>query len=226
MGMTYEDWAYEEYLSEQLQQEQIEKAIKQVPIDNTSWYLGTYGDELERRIKLSYSEAKELLTKGYNGSALVLSVIGLEILIRDFVLKPLVYGAFLHEYWAELLLDRVVSGKSVKDREILPKVAFEWGIDLQSLMLSSGKEAWGTFVGEIIPKRNNYIHCAITIPSKVAEKALECGDVMFFGLLKPIAQKFEMSWPESGAWHKVVQGIGAGKKTHNYIPSNPFNKNE
>jgi hypothetical protein len=224
MTTTYEDWAYGEYLSDLAQQEEIERAINRVPIDNTSWYLGTYGDELERRIKLSYSEAKELLEKGYYGSSLVLSVTGIEILIRDFVLKPLVYGAFLDEVWAELLLGRVVSGRSGIDREILPKLVLERGIDINSLKLSNGKEAWGTFVGKIIPERNNCVHYARAIPQNVAEKSLECGDVMFSGFLKPIAQKFEMSWPESGAWHKVVEGIGAGKKTYSYSPANPFSK--
>ena len=60
MTTTYEDWAHGEYLSDVAEQEQIQEAVSRIPIDKVAWYLGTYGDELERRIELSYSNAETL----------------------------------------------------------------------------------------------------------------------------------------------------------------------
>jgi hypothetical protein len=220
--MSYEEYAYDEYLAELGYEKEIENAIRQVPIDNVGWYLATYGDALENRIKGLVAEAKDLLSANHPGPSLVVSTTSLEILIRYFVLKPLVYGAFLSDYWADLLVNRVVSGDSKRDRQLLPQVALEWEIDLEAIKITDGKQAWGVVVSDIVPKRNRFVHRGEPIQSKVSERAIECAEALFSGLLIPIAKKFELSWPESGEWHKVIEGVGSAIATVTYDPGDPF----
>jgi hypothetical protein len=150
------------------------------------------------------------------------STTSLEVLIRYFVLKPLVYGTFLSDYWADLLVNRVVSGSSNRDRQLLPIVTSEWEIDLEAIKLQDGKQAWNVIISEVVPKRNQFVHRGQPVQNRVAERALLCVENLYSGLLEPIAKKFQMSWPDSGAWNKVIQDIGAGIASKTYEPADPF----
>src|SRR5882724_3194500 len=166
-------------------------------------------------------EATALDQLGHSGPSLVLSVSALELVVRYFVLKPLVSGAFINDLWAELLVDKLVTGNAWKDRELLPMIAREWSIDLDNIVLSNGEKAWDFFKSQLVPRRNNFVHKGDPIAPELSRVAIECTEALFDGLLASIARKFQMSWPESGAWHRVAQGVGAGRRYTEYDPRDP-----
>ena len=125
MTNSYDGYAYDEYMSELGREEELRRAIEEISIENASWYLGTFGDALEKRARVLIKEAKELSDLGYSGASLVLSASALELVVRYFVLKPLVSGTFIKDIWVDLLVDKLVSGQSWRDRELLPLIADE-----------------------------------------------------------------------------------------------------
>jgi hypothetical protein len=222
MTMSYDDWAYDQYMAEVGHEEELRRAIDDISIDNASWYLGTFGDALEKRVRTLMDEAKVLDQSGHPGPSLILSVSALELVIRYFVLKPLVSGAFINDLWADLLVDKLVTGNAWKDRELLPLIACEWSIDLDNIVLNNGEKAWDLFKSRLVPRRNNFVHKGDPVAPEISLVAVECTNALFEGLLGSIARKFQLSWPESGAWHRVAQGVGAGQHYTDYSPQDPF----
>src|SRR6266498_5712523 len=108
MTMSYDDWAYDQYMAELGQEEDLKRAIDDISVENGSWYLATFGDALESRVRRLIDEAKVLCKAEHPGPSLVLCVTALELIIRYFVLKPLVSGTFLKDVWADLLVDKLV----------------------------------------------------------------------------------------------------------------------
>jgi hypothetical protein len=219
--MSYDDWAYDQYLADIGRDKELEDRIEEIAIENAGWYVGTFGDAVERRVRGLMNEATLLLGSGHLGASSVLNATSLELLLRHFVLKPLVSGAFLTDVWAELLVDKLVVGQSGRDRELVPMIANEWGINLKSIKLSDRKSAWEVFVSDLIPLRNQFVHKGASVSLEGATRAAECTAALFDGLLPAIAKKLRLSWPESGAWHKVIQGVGSGTRFTDYDPSDP-----
>lgn len=121
--MSIDDYGEIDYLAAQSEYEAdlIDNAIAELAVENIRMYLTTYGDAIDERVSSAKEEAEQLLKAGHNGPALTVAVTAIEIILRFFVLRPIVHGAFLSEEWAQILLDRVVSGKTFNDRELLPK---------------------------------------------------------------------------------------------------------
>lgn len=205
-------------MSELGREEELRRAIDEISVENASWYLGTFGDALEKRARGLIKQAKELSDLGYSGASLILSASALELLIRYFVLKPLVSGTFIKDVWADLLVDKLVSGQSWRDRELLPLIADEWGIDLTNIKLTNGVEAWTFFKSEVVKKRNEFVHKGEPVTPESCLLAIDCAEVLFEGLLTRIARKFRLGWPESGVWHKPAPGTGGSV----YQPCDPF----
>jgi hypothetical protein len=218
MTMSYDDWAYDQHMAEIGREEELRRAIEDISIENASWYLGTYGDALEQRVRGLIDEAKVLAQLGHSGSSVVLCVSALELIVRYFVLKPLVSGTFLKDIWADLLVDKLVTGQAWRDRELLPLIADEWEIDLESIKLANGKGAWTFFNSELLKRRNEFVHKGEPVLTEVSLLGVECADVLFDRLLTRIAKKFQLGWPESGAWHKPAPG----NRGSFYKPCDPF----
>lgn len=218
MPSSYEDHAYDQYMSDLGREEELRRAIEDISIENASWYLGTFGDALEQRVRGLIDEAKVLAQFGHAGASLVLCVSALELIVRFFVLKPLVSGTLLKDIWVDLLVDRLVSGQSRRDRELLRLIADECGIDFESIRLIDGGSAWSLYESELVPKRNGFVHKGEPVPLELSLRAVDCAEALFCGLLSQIAKKFQLSWPASGAWHKPV----VGTRGSFYQPRDPF----
>lgn len=132
----------------------------------------------------------------------MLCVSALELPVRFFVLKPLVSGTFLKDVWVDLLVDRLVSGQSRRDRELLRLIADECGIDFEGIKLIDGGSAWSLYESELVPKRNGFLHKGEPVPLEISLRAVDCAKALFCGLLSQLAKKFQLSWPASGAWQK------------------------
>lgn len=152
--------------------ELIDKAIAELPTENIRWYLATNGDAIEGRVNSTTKEAESLLSSGYFGPSLIFAVTSIEIVLRFFVLRPIVHGAFLSDEWAQILLERVVSGRTYKDRKLLQKIVKHWSIALERITLSTGRGLWSTLINEIWPNRNNVVHKASEALLKKWQKQL------------------------------------------------------
>jgi hypothetical protein len=145
------------------------------------------------------------------------------MIIRFFVVRPLVQGAFLSDEWATILAKTLLSNRPANDRNLVNKVAAMWEVDLQKVKLSNGSNLWQVFTGQIVPKRNDFVHKAQRVDKKVAVLALDCAKTLMKDLVPAIAMKAGLSWPDSGSWHRVLQGVGGGRSFTTYGPQSPFN---
>ena len=205
-------------MSELGRAEELERAVEGISIENASWYLATFGDAWEARIRKLIEEAKVLSQSGHSGPSLVLCATSLELTVRYFVLKPLIAGTFLKDTWVDLLVDKLVPGQSRRDRDLLRPIADEYGIDFNAIVMSDNRVAWSFYESEVIPKRNNFIHKGAPVSPELSARAVECAEALFSNLLTIVATKFELSWAETGVWHQVVQGKGAGQRFAFYKP--------
>ncbi|MBW2341358.1 MAG: hypothetical protein JRF50_13625 [Deltaproteobacteria bacterium] len=226
MSDTYEDIMYdmamEEEYREKYEAELIDKAIAELPIDNIRFYLGTYGDAIEARVKKCLDQANQLIKDKNFGSALVISVTGIEIIFRFFILRPLVEGAFLSDELAGILIQRILPGQTARDRELLPMITKHWNIPLTDLKLSNDKKLWHTLRSEMLPKRNAVVHKADDVEEKYPLCAIECASVLLKEVVVPMAKNFGLTWPETGVWHKIDHRTETGGGTTIYTPSSPF----
>lgn len=146
-----EEAAMEEFLEEEL------RRIAEVPVFD---YLAVHGDAIEKRVKRCLAQAQALSSGGYHGAALTRAASGIEVTIRFFLARPLVQGAFLSKDWAALLSQKVLSGRTAEDRELLPAILRNWDIDITKVKLRHGSQAWEQIVKRVWPRRNDYVHKA------------------------------------------------------------------
>jgi hypothetical protein len=202
--------------------ELVEKAIEEVPIERVREYLGTHGDAIETRVAHSISEAEQLLAQNHPGSALILAFTACELIVRFYILKPLVHGAFLSDGWANILVGRILNSRTSADRDLLPKMLEVWKMDLDTLVLPNGSELWGRLVGPVCKARNDVVHKGSTASTKVAREAINCAKGLMEQLVQPLARKFGLSWPDSGAWAIIKQGVGGASFSSSLPAKDPF----
>jgi len=227
MSTTIEDAMYEMAMDEihqgEYEQELIDTAIEELPVENIRSYLGTYGDAIEKRVKKCVNEANELLKSKHCGPALVAAVTAIEIIFKFFILRPLVEGTLLTDKLATILLRRILPGQAARCAELLPSVTEHWGIPLKDLKLSSDNNLWDALKKEVFPKRNAVVHKADEVADTCSLIAIECVDILMKGVVTPLAKKFGLSWPESGVWHKYsCKTKTAAIWYGSYEPSDPF----
>jgi len=225
--MTWDDVAYEMYMSDVVQEEfEAEiaaKVIADFPLDKIREYLGTYGDAIESRVNKCVFEAKKLEEIKYYGLSLVRAVTAMEVIIRYFVLRPLLEGAFLADKLTSIIIKRILPKRSYADRGLLIDLTKHWEIPLTDLKLSDDSKLWTTFNEEIVPKRNRVIHKADDIEEKYALLAIECVDIFMLNVIMPMAKKFDMDWPDTRVWHEFNYTNETGATTYfKYKPLNPF----
>jgi len=214
--------AMEEEYRERYEAELIDKAIAELPIDNIRFYLGTYGDAIETRVKKCLDQANQLIKDKNFGAALVISITAIEIIFRFFILRPLVEGAFLSDELVGILIQRILPGQNARDRELLPMITKHWNIPLTDLKLSNGQKLWETLRSEIFPKRNAVVHKADDVEEKYPLCAIECANILLKEVVVPMAKKFGLTWPKTGVWHKIDSRTETGEGTTIYTPSSPF----
>jgi len=131
-----DDYAYEDYV-DNLLKENMEDYIyanwQNISEPSVIKYLAENGDEVQRRIDLCVNNARELHSQGFFRESVINSVTAIELIIRFMLLRPIVQGVFLSDEWAEILAERVATGRTAEDRTLLPSVLKKWGIDIQVL---------------------------------------------------------------------------------------------
>jgi len=160
------------------EEELIKNALKNISQEGVSYYLYSYGDAIETRIRDCLETANELYKEKYFGSSIVSSCTAVEVTIRYFILSPLVQGVFLYEEWADTLANRIVSGRSVEDRKILPQMLKVWGVDINDIKLSSGCSLWQALHERIWTTRNRYVHRGEPVSQELSKQAIEVSTIL------------------------------------------------
>lgn len=217
--MSMDPWEYEQ---EAAMEAFIEESLKNISEDNVRSYLGTFGDAIEERVRECLRQAKELLDLNHYGPALTLSATAIEIVIRFLLLRPLVQGAFLSDEWAEILAKRIATGRSAEDRELLPAILRQWGVDITSIKLSGKIGLWET-IHDLWKKRNNFVHFGEIITEPVAISGIECVNVILNKVVYPISMKLGFTLETTGKWCEIHRKTDYGSYSTSFKPKNPLN---
>jgi hypothetical protein len=166
-------------------------------------YLARFGDAIEERVRFCVNESTQLRDAGLFGSALTRSAAGIEISIRHFLVRPLIMSAFSSDEWAALLSKKILKGRTAKDREMLPGILRNWGIDITTVRLAGGAQMWGEVLNRVWPRRNEYVHAAANVDEADARLAAECLDVLLEQVVAPLGKRLGFSREKTGRWSIV-----------------------
>jgi hypothetical protein len=135
---------------------------------------------------------------------LVRATAGIEITIRFFLVRPLLQGAFLSDAWAQLDSKKLLQARSAEDRALLPAILRNWQIEITSVKLSGGAQAWQSIVDVVWPRRNDYVHRGSDCASEDAEIALECLQALLDQVVDPLAARLGFTRSKTGRWCEVA----------------------
>ncbi len=210
---------YHRYQEEAAMEAFLEEELRRIAEEPVFAYLAVHGDAIEERVKRCLAQAQSLSGGGYHGAALTRAASGIEVTIRFFLARPLVQGAFLSEDWAELLSQKVLSGRTAEDRELLPAILRNWKIDITKVKLPDGSQAWEQIVTRVWPRRNDYAHKADDASAEDALLAIECLTALLSQVVDPLATKLGFTREQTGCWSVV-----AAKNPPEYPNLNPPKK--
>lgn len=182
----------------------LEEELRRIAEEPVFGYLAVHGDAIEGRVKRCLAEAEALTRGGYHGAALTRAASGIEVTIRFFLARPLVQGAFLSEGWAEVLSQKVLSGRTAEDRELLPAILRNWTIDITKVILADGSQAWEQIVRRVWPRRNDYVHKADEVSAQDAVLSIECLTILLSRVVDPLATRLGFTREQTGCWSVVA----------------------
>jgi hypothetical protein len=200
--MSYEDrFMYEQ---EEAMERFLEEELRRIAEEPVFFYLAINGDAIEERVKRCLTQAQVLSHSGHHGAALTRAVTGIEVTIRFFLTKPLVQGAFLSDEWADLLSDKVLRSRTADDRKLLPAILRNWKIDITTIKLSDGSQAWEQIEKRVFPRRNDYVHMADEAAVEDAVLAIDCLQALLAQVVDPLAAKLGFTREQTGCWSTVI----------------------
>lgn len=200
--MSWED-DYNEYEREAALDKFLEEELQRIAQEPVFRYLATNGDAIEERVRRCHEQAQSLNDAGHYGAALVRAATGMEVTIRFFLVRPLVQGAFLSDDWAQLISKKILKGRAADDRDILPAILRNWNIDITSVKLSNGSQAWEQIKKKVWPLRDEYLHKADDISHEDAKLSIDCLEALLSKLVNPLAQKLGFTREQTGCWSEV-----------------------
>ncbi len=208
-----EDWGIDAYL---------DAALKDISRDNAKAYLGVYGDSIDKRVHECLNQAADLFAAGYNGPALCLAVTSIEVMVRFMLLRPLVQSAFLSDEWAEILADRVATGRTAEDRELLPAVLKMCKVDIGAIKTPSGGELWESVLKDLWPRRNKFVHEGECPPKEVAGAAIECARCFRETVIEAVASMLGFTLATTGKWCEIEGKEGTRSWGQRFTPQKLF----
>jgi hypothetical protein len=213
----------QELLEEAAQMEWFDEQLRAQTREPVFAYLARYGDAIQERVDASAQEASDLRANGFPGAAVVRAAAAIEIAIRFFLVKPLVLGAFLSDEWAALLTSRVFGARGAADRELLPAILRNWGIDVTTILLADGRQMWETVVRGVWSWRNSYVHAASSPTDSQAATAGECLERILKDIVEPVSRTLGFTREETGRWCVVHSQFDRElNPPTRYITASPF----
>ncbi|MBI4525444.1 MAG: hypothetical protein HY695_16710 [Deltaproteobacteria bacterium] len=195
---------YFHYQQETAMEEFLDEQLRRIAEEPVFYYLATYGDAIEARVRRCIEQARTLTEAGYPGAPLVRAAAGIEVTIRFFLARPLLQGAFLSDDWAQLISQKILNGRTAEDRELLPAILRNWKIDITSVRLPDSSQAWEQIVTKVWRRRNDYVHKAEDAPLGDAVLAIDCLEALLSQVVDPLAQKLGFTRERTGCWSVVT----------------------
>jgi hypothetical protein len=130
-------------------------------------------------------------------------VTAIELIIRFLLLRPLTSGAFLSVERESILADRIGSGQTARDRELLPAVLKTWGFDISAITLPDGKPLWQSLTDRnegILAKRDRIVHQGAAGQESDAHRAVDYANALTEQVVHRIAEKFGFTLKTTGLW--------------------------
>jgi hypothetical protein len=177
----------------------------------------------------SIAEAKVLLRYGHFGPSLCAAAIAVELMIRFMLVRPLIQGAFLSDEWAGILTNRIMTGQTAKDRELVPAVLRQWGLDVTKVRSkTSSVPVWECTVTQLFPSRNNYVHRYDPVPEHTAVLGVECAEAFRHEIVSTVAKQLGFSLDLTGKWCEIDHPREEhgwtimGQWSEEFEPADPF----
>jgi len=224
---TWEDDHWDWY-RDQAETEFIEQSLRNLSIDSARGYLGKHGDAVDARVKACLREAHELTALKRYAPALVSAATAVELMIRFMLVRPLVQGAFLSDEWAAILAGRVTNGRTAEDRELLPAILRQWGVDLGTVKLDDGTTLWETVVSKVWPKRNKIVHAGATATEAETIASIKAAESLMANVVRVVAASLGFTLDKTGRWSEIrgTKGIpwrdGYSEWSQSFDPRSPF----
>jgi hypothetical protein len=174
----------------------------------------------------SIKQARELINAGFRQPAIVIATTAIELIVRFFLVQPLIQAAFLSEEWASLLTEHIVFGRTGRDKErkLLPLLLEKFGVDISAVLVEDGRKLWQAALKEVIPKRNRVVHLAEPATETDALLALECADRLRSKVVLPIAERMGFTLRATGVWCRTeTKGKNLTIST-NFTVCDPFSR--
>lgn len=218
---------YQRYQEEEALEKYVEEQLREIAETPVFAYLSKYGDAIEGRIQKCIEEATALREARFWGAALIRSAAAIEITIRFFLARPLVQGAFLSDEWASLLSSKILNERTGEDRNLLPAILRNWGIDVTRVLLPDNAQMWQQIKMRVWPIRNDYVHAGGIIEEADAVLAAQCLDALLKHVVDPIAQRLGFTREQTGLWSVVVSSIQPElNPPRRYERADPFDKED
>jgi hypothetical protein len=195
---------YSDYERETAMEEFLNEELRRIAEEPVFYYLASYGDAIEARVRRCLDQARNLIEAGFFGAALVRAAAGIEITIRFFLARPLVQGAFLSDDWSQLISQKILNSRTAEDRELLPAILRNWKVDITAVKLPDGSQVWEQIVGNIRRRRNEYVHKADDTSRDEAILAIDCLEALLSQIVDPLARKLGFTRDQTGSWSVVA----------------------
>jgi hypothetical protein len=210
----------------EMQSEVLDEQLRSLSEDPVIDYLGRNGDAIQERVDRCTAEASALHNAGFHGAALVRATAGMEIVIKFFLARPLLQGAFLSDTWAQALANRIIRPRSTDDRDLLPAILRNWDIDIAAIRTKNGALLWQSVKSTVWPRRNDYVHAADVVAAEDSSTAIDCLEAILHEVVKPIAIRLGFTREQSGCWSEIVASVnGTLISQQSFIRTSPFSAN-
>ena len=167
-------------------------------------YLGSCGDAIDARVKKLLSAATSLRDIKFPGPSVVVSATTLEVMIRYFCVRPIFDAAFLSDLIAREVTEKITHSRYFPEKDLLAGILKPWNIELNAILLSSGKPLWNQFKSVVSEKRNDFVHRGEDVSDNVAATAIECVTAFRAQIVMPMASRLGFTHDKSGCWSRVI----------------------
>lgn len=183
MGTTWDDVAWELAHAEEQWQEVVkgisEEALVQFAEERYTAYFKNNA-EMHLPVLDILSEAQKLFGNQHFSASLVFSFVAVENILRELVLRPLVWGTFIDEEVANIMTNSLLNNRL----DQMSKLIFHFlnqsiGVDLQTTTRPNETIPLWQEIERFKSLRNRIVHSGVKCDDKSAMRALEITQFLF-----------------------------------------------
>jgi len=186
MGTTWEDIAWDMAHAEEAWQETVYGIKEEALIEfGEERYKAFFSNNPEMHLTALeiLDESKSLLNNQHFSASVIYSFITVENILRDLILRPLVWGTFIDEEVASFITSNILSNRL----DQMSKFTFHFldkniGLDLRKTMRPNQTKPLWQEIEELRILRNHIAHKGIKCDEDSAIRALEIAEYLYNGI--------------------------------------------